>query len=180
MTDLTCPVCGYSELLHRAWDDGNPSDEICPCCGTHFGYDDFAQTAADRAIQQAELRNRWIANGSPWFSKSTTPPPGLSPAAQPASLDDEGNQGFDDSMTYQCPVCGYPKLSEPPRTEDGGSYEICPSCGFEFGVTDDDRGYTYEAWRARWIEAGMPWWSTDIERVPEDWNPEAQLRNLGT
>lgn len=83
-------------------------------------------------------------------------------------------------MTYQCPVCGYPELTEPPRTEDGGSYEICPSCGFEFGVTDDDRGYTYEMWRARWIEDGMRWWSAEIEPMPENWNPEAQLRNLET
>ena len=26
----------------------------------------------------------------------------------------------------------------------GGSYEICPSCGFQFGVSDDDLGSTYE------------------------------------
>ena len=46
---------------------------------------------------------------------------------------------------YRCPVCGYPGLDEPPRTEESGaSYEICPSCGFEFGVTDEDRGISYQ------------------------------------
>ncbi len=42
-----------------------------------------------------------------------------------------------------CPVCGYKNLYEPAYqpTPKGnlGSYEICPSCGFQFGVTDDER-----------------------------------------
>jgi rubredoxin len=50
-------------------------------------------------------------------------------------------------MTHVCPVCDYPYLKEEPRTEDGGSYEICPRCGFQFGVTDDDLGFTYAQWR---------------------------------
>ena len=53
-------------------------------------------------------------------------------------------------MKYQCPVCGYPDLEEEPRSkEGGGSYEICPSCFFEFGYDDDDQGYTYEQWREK-------------------------------
>ena len=49
-------------------------------------------------------------------------------------------------MKFTCPVCGYPELEEPPRSPrtGGGSYEICPSCGFQFGVTDDDKGVSYE------------------------------------
>jgi len=80
---------------------------------------------------------------------------------------------------YDCPVCGYDALAEPPRGRSGGgSYEICPSCGFQFGVTDDDRGFSYEAWRDDWISRGMPWDSTGIESPPDDWNPRAQLRSL--
>jgi hypothetical protein len=80
-------------------------------------------------------------------------------------------------VTYQCSVCGYPNLAEPPRTSaSGGSYEICPSCGFQFGVTDDDLGYTDEAWRQQWIENGMQWWSSRPQ--PDNWNPSAQLRQL--
>jgi hypothetical protein len=79
---------------------------------------------------------------------------------------------------YRCPVCGWPGLHEPARTpESGGSYEICPSCGFQFGVSDDDRGRTYEDWRKEWIEFGMPWHSRGIRR-PWDWDPKAQLRAL--
>ena len=78
-----------------------------------------------------------------------------------------------------CPVCGYPHLSEQPRSASGGgSYEICPSCGFEFGVTDDDLGYTYEKWRQHWIDGGMRWDSDGIESPPERWDPARQLHGL--
>lgn len=77
---------------------------------------------------------------------------------------------------YTCPVCGYPDLDELPRGETtGGSYEICPSCGFQFGVSDEDRGISYDQWRMTWIEAGMPWRGVGIER-PADWNAREQLR----
>ena len=59
-------------------------------------------------------------------------------------------------MKHTCPVCGYPDLQEAPRSErSGGSYEICPSCGFQFGVTDDDQGVSYEQWHEAWRAGGM-------------------------
>ena len=77
---------------------------------------------------------------------------------------------------HACPVCGYPHLEEPPRSSSGGgSYEICPSCGFQFGVTDDDEGLTYEQWRTRWVAAGMPWSSVGGPPSP-GWNPAEQLK----
>jgi len=58
---------------------------------------------------------------------------------------------------HTCPVCGYPELDEPPRSSSGGgSDEICPSCGFQFGLDDEDGGIGYATWRERWIAAGMP------------------------
>ncbi|MBO0684969.1 MAG: hypothetical protein J2P45_17600 [Candidatus Dormibacteraeota bacterium] len=79
---------------------------------------------------------------------------------------------------YRCPVCGWPKLDEPARTaESGASYEICPSCGFQFGFSDEALGRTYEDWRREWVEAGMPWHSRGIRR-PWGWNPKAQLDAL--
>jgi len=56
-----CPICGY--LMNAAARDFN----ICPCCGTEFGYD-------DRRRSHVELRNRWISNGARWFSRATAPP----------------------------------------------------------------------------------------------------------
>ena len=76
-----------------------------------------------------------------------------------------------------CPVCGYPDLPEPAVSQGVDSLEICASCGFQFGVTDLDRGLTYEDWRAKWIAEGMRF------RIPEDeppgWDPREQLRSAG-
>lgn len=58
-------------------------------------------------------------------------------------------------MPYTCPVCGFNGLDEPPYSPDGhGLFEICPSCGFQFGVTDDDLGISFREWRESWVAAG--------------------------
>jgi len=58
-----CSVCGY-DALTKAPVDYN----ICPCCGTEFGYDDVAHSWDD-------LRTLWLSKGAHWFSKHTPPPP---------------------------------------------------------------------------------------------------------
>ena len=81
-------------------------------------------------------------------------------------------------MKYICPVCGYPELNKPPY---GGSpdpsYEICNSCGFEFGYDDHSEGFTFQQWRQKWIEGGMVWWST-YRKPPENWNPAEQVSHV--
>ena len=83
------------------------------------------------------------------------------------------------AVTHLCPVCGYDGLYDPPRspTTGGGSYEICPSCGFEFGVTDDDLGISYVDWRRLWIREGMQWQSVGRPQ-PHHWDPATQLHRL--
>ncbi len=82
-------------------------------------------------------------------------------------------------MPYTCPVCGYPGLAQPPHSEEGGgSYEICLSCGFEFGYDDDACGISYESWRREWVQKGMPWSSLGTAPPPR-WNPREQLRKAG-
>ena len=84
-------------------------------------------------------------------------------------------------MKHICPVCGFPGLDELAYDENkNGSYEICPSCGFEFGVTDDDQGFSIQDWRKQWIEKGMKWWSEDTEYnpQPQNWDPKEQLKNI--
>lgn len=66
----TCPVCGYRELVDP------PKDwEICHCCGTEFGNDDY-QTSHE------ELRKRWITAGMPWFSNAVRKPRNWNPVKQ--------------------------------------------------------------------------------------------------
>ena len=72
-------------------------------------------------------------------------------------------------MSYTCLVCSYPKLKSPPHSPSGGgSYEICPSCGYQYGVDDDDRGITPVEWRRTWIANGAHWSSQSI-KAPTDW-----------
>jgi hypothetical protein len=104
--------------------------------------------------------------------------PGGDPPGSAATTDWENRVTSPAGPPFQCPVCGYPGLNEPPRTEQSGpSYEICPSCGFEFGVTDDDRGHSYADWRQLWVEGGMQWWSR-AHRKPPGWDPGTQLLTL--
>jgi hypothetical protein len=82
-------------------------------------------------------------------------------------------------MNQICPVCGYDGLEEEPRPVfGGGSFEICPSCGFQFGVTDDDHGFTYDAWRKLWVDGGMVW-DKGRSQPPAGWDPLLQLAQIG-
>lgn len=77
-----CPTCGYV-LEFAPWEDGAPSDEICPSCGIHFGYDDVA--AGDPATRLAvyqRWRVAWVRNGTSWWSRSVAEPPGWDPVLQ--------------------------------------------------------------------------------------------------
>lgn len=91
MSELyACPVCGYGELREPPWDNDSPSDEICPSCGTQFGYDDAAGgDAARRQVRHRELREAWVARGMPWDSGDIKPAPeGWDPRQQLRSVDE--------------------------------------------------------------------------------------------
>lgn len=71
-----CPVCAWPALDDPPSDaSGFGSHEICPCCGTQFGYDDARTSHAD-------LRQRWVQAGARWFSAATPPSQGWSAKAQ--------------------------------------------------------------------------------------------------
>ena len=77
-----CPVCGYNGLHEPAYDRfGCSSFEICPCCGTEFGYQDAGRS-------HESLRAEWIANGMPWWSDARKAPPDWNPLQQLRSLAD--------------------------------------------------------------------------------------------
>jgi hypothetical protein len=79
-------------------------------------------------------------------------------------------------MVHTCPVCGYENLTKDPTYL--GSFEICPSCFFQFGYDDRDRGFTFEQWRRKWIDGGMVW-RNGREQPPPGWDPRRQLLNIG-
>lgn len=68
-----------------------------------------------------------------------------------------------------CPVCGY-EMDEGPR-----DYNICPSCGTEFGLHDVNS--TIHDLRQAWIGRGKDWHSTVVPR-PDRWDPSLQLQKL--
>ncbi|MBN9415514.1 MAG: hypothetical protein J0I12_08740 [Candidatus Eremiobacteraeota bacterium] len=73
-----------------------------------------------------------------------------------------------------CRVCGY-EPEEAPWGESGQqpTYQYCPCCNTQFGVTDAVFEQI-QAERKAWIEAGMPWRSKRYAQ-PEDWNPLEQI-----
>ncbi|MEN5182077.1 hypothetical protein ABE501_20175 [Comamonas testosteroni] len=66
--DSHCRVCGYLLSTPPWGDDGHsPSWEICPCCGTEFGYEDCTPTSARKK------REAWILDGKKWFHVKMKP-----------------------------------------------------------------------------------------------------------
>ena len=79
-------------------------------------------------------------------------------------------------MQYKCLVCSFKGLDEEPYDAEGyGSYEICPCCGFQFGVDDfPDKEEGIKNWREQWIEGGYKWFYNEHLK-PLNWDPVEQL-----
>lgn len=100
---------------------------------------------------------------------------------------------------FVCPVCEYDGLTAkpyeiwppppgvvllPPYADVLGSpsYEICPSCGFEFG-NDDDPGTgaepsSFESYRDEWVRGGRKWFYAPTQPpngVPRSGVPPQQI-----
>ena len=65
-----CPVCKFPELA-----DVPADNNICPCCGTEFGFDDQRKS-------HAQLRAEWLTRGGKWYDESTPPPRKWNPYVQ--------------------------------------------------------------------------------------------------
>jgi hypothetical protein len=68
---------------------------------------------------------------------------------------------------YNCPVCGYDSLCEPPEND-----AICPSCGTHFGYHDFSNSPA--ELRAVWIAEGATWHS-NVVPAPVGWSAMKQL-----
>jgi hypothetical protein len=89
LMSFTCPCCGYASLSVPPyekmslppWPDlgeppycvrfGQPSYDVCVCCGYEFGNDDEPGTA--KAISFAGFLEEWIQSGTHWFDESKRP-----------------------------------------------------------------------------------------------------------
>lgn len=67
-----------------------------------------------------------------------------------------------------CPVCGYPV--------EVYDFNICPSCGVEFGV--DTISHSYDELRTIWVENGALW-SSSVDPIPNGWDAYRQLIESG-
>lgn len=108
-----CPVCGYLDLPERPEDH-----EICPCCGTHFGYDDLR-------FSHDELRRNWLAQGGRWFDYATQRPEGWSAHGQ------VWKAGFGFKMEA---AAGAEVLSSQPPVEEGAPEVQRAECNPMFRV----------------------------------------------
>jgi len=70
-----------------------------------------------------------------------------------------------------CTVCGY-EMEEGPR-----DYNICPSCGTEFGIHDVNS--SIENLRKVWLASGPKWHSAVVPQ-PQNWDPQMALAGLLT
>jgi hypothetical protein len=63
----------------------------------------------------------------------------------------------EDRPEFACPVCGAQQFEAPWTEAGGGSLEICPSCGIQFGYHDAHPEYRddiHRAWRTLWLANG--------------------------
>src|ERR1022692_571166 len=84
-----CPCCGYPHLERSSYHSlgsppwrhpglppyehwyGEPSYEVCPCCGFEFGNDDNPGTSSPISFEQ--YRQKWSEGGFQWFDPSRRP-----------------------------------------------------------------------------------------------------------
>ena len=88
-TAHVCPVCGYQSLDQAPYANfpplplpehlvppysqyfGDPSYQVCDCCGFEFGNDDEPGTAAPSSFR--EYRDEWLSGGAQWFNPAKRP-----------------------------------------------------------------------------------------------------------
>lgn len=68
LTQFTCPVCYFDRL-----DTAAERYAICPCCGTEFGYHDFALSDYEVELRRNELRAAWRSGGADFWDDEEIP-----------------------------------------------------------------------------------------------------------
>ena len=86
---FTCPCCGYSGLDQPAYSKlgpppwpnlgeppyvtqlGEPSYDVCACCGFEYGFDD--EPGAGEGVTFTQYLAEWITDGCNWFGPGQPP-----------------------------------------------------------------------------------------------------------
>ncbi len=86
---FNCPCCGYRGLAHPPYRGlgevsavrglkppyeqyfGDPSYDVCACCGFEFGNDDNPGTGAPASFE--EYLTEWVRSGCEWFDPAKKP-----------------------------------------------------------------------------------------------------------
>lgn len=86
---FNCPCCGYGGLTQPSYRRlvsvsavrgllppyeqyfGNPSYEVCLCCGFEFGNDDNPGTGTPASFE--EYLREWVRSGCEWFDPAVKP-----------------------------------------------------------------------------------------------------------
>ena len=77
---------------------------------------------------------------------------------------------------FHCRVCGYPS-PDAPWGPDGETptFDFCRCCGVEYGYQDSSP-FAARRYRSEWLKSGAKW--EDPKAKPENWDLDAQLRNI--
>lgn len=75
-TCYPCRICGYCYSSPVRYEDGAPSYEICPSCGGEVGIDDEGLDKNSELETIRNYRNKWLAQGAPWWDPYSQPPEG--------------------------------------------------------------------------------------------------------
>lgn len=166
-----CPVCGWSSYKL----EGKSDFGICPCCAFEYGVSDLNPNNSFEA-----WRNRWIASGYVFRYPEKLMPENW---GEYLALEQLKKTKLIDYQPHYvvllpiCPVCGWDGLIKPPYNKYGEpSYEICFCCGFEYGYTDGNNGFSFNTRRKKWIQEGYTFMSP--ERCPKGWGKEMALRQM--
>lgn len=166
----TCNLCG--RLLSV---DGDPLSGDCggDCWGC------IGKIEADLGWQpsvefvQNEIEERWRADDG-------TPKPQVFFLTDAEWLERAaaGYKAAFERALHRCRVCGLDHYPEWPWGEDGkdASFDICASCGAEFGY-DDETPESCHVARKHWVETKKcAYWGWPTVKPPVYWSPSRQLR----
>ncbi|MFF7097503.1 hypothetical protein ACFY9A_34705 [Streptomyces rubradiris] len=71
-TETVCRICGFQGPAF--WSDGEPTETVCPCCGTESGIGDLGTPGGHWKLRWIHTRRGyWVGIGAPWAVPEARP-----------------------------------------------------------------------------------------------------------